>query len=90
MIKIVDCKNRALKSFNARAAFPQEAEDAAFAVLAEIKKSGDEAVAAAVAKFEGAKLKPSQFRLKNLSIEKLEKSIDPVIVKAVKDAHRRV
>jgi histidinol dehydrogenase len=90
MIKIVDCKNRALKSFNARAAFPQEAEDAAFAVLSEIKKSGDEAVAAAVAKFEGAKLKPSQFRLKNLSIEKLEKSIDPVIVKAVKDAHRRV
>lgn len=90
MIKIVDYRNRALKKFNARAAFPPEAEAAAADVLAEIKKSGDSAVAAAVERFEGAKLKPSQFRLRNLSLEKLERSIDPAIVKAVKDAHRRV
>lgn len=89
MIRIVKAGDRRIESFNARPAFPEEAEKAAAAALADIRQHGDKAVAALVAKFEGAKLKSSQFAVK-ADLKTLEKSIDPKIVKAVKDAHRRV
>ena len=89
MIRIVKAGDKRIEAFNARPAFPEEAEKAAAAALAEIRLHGDKAVAELVAKFEGAKLKPSQFAVK-ADLKTLEKSIDPKLVKAVKDAHKRV
>ena len=87
MIRIVDVGDPRVARFNARPAFPEEAEDAARSVLAEIKAKGDAAVRKFVAKFEG-------FRGRDLRVKAdwawLEKSIDPAVVRAVKDAHRRV
>ena len=90
MIRIVNIGDRLIEKFNARPAFPEEAERAASLALADIRERGDRAVADLVAKFEGAKLRPSQFAVKGETLESLEKKIDPKIVKAVKDAHRRV
>ena len=94
MIRIVETGDRRIAAFNARPAFPEEAEKAASLVLADIKKRGDKAVAEAVAKFEGAKLAPSRFLVAKAATKKelaaLEKTLDSKLVKAVKDAHRRV
>ena len=55
MIRIVKTGDRRIEAFNARPAFPEEAEKAAAAVLADIRRNGDAAVLRAVAKFEGFK-----------------------------------
>ena len=87
MIRIVESGDARIARFNARPAFPEEAENAAREVLAAIKSGGDAAVRRYVAKFEG-------FKGKNLRIdadlESLEKAIPAGIVRAVRDAHRRV
>jgi len=87
MIRIVQTGDTAIEKFNARPAFPEEAERAAAEVLAAIRKDGDKAVRHYVAKFEG-------FTGKELKVAAdlaaLERSLDPKIVRAVKDAHRRV
>ena len=89
MIRIVKAGDRRIERFNARPAFPEEAEKAAAQVLADIRRDGDKAVLAAVAKFEGFEAtKASQLKvdLARVSAE----GIDPKIVRAVNDAHRRV
>ena len=90
MIRIVKVGDRRIEKFNARPAFPEEAEKAAAAVLADIRANGDKAVLAAVAKFEGFSAKSASAPKLKVDASKLEKSIDPKLVKAVKDAHRRV
>ncbi|MBO7308239.1 MAG: hypothetical protein J6V38_01235, partial [Kiritimatiellae bacterium] len=55
MIRIVKTGDKSVERFNARPAFPEEAETAAFAVLADIRKNGEKAVLKYVAKFEGYK-----------------------------------
>ena len=87
MIRIVENGDRRIEKFNARPAFPEEAEKAAAEVLAAIKKDGDKAVRAYVAKFEGFNGRELKVEV---DIKALEKSIDPKLVKAVKDAHKRV
>ena len=89
MIRIVKPGNRFVSKFNARPAFPEEAEKAAAAALAEIKLRGDAAVMELVAKFEGFKAKNAKSLKVDLS-KVSEKGIDSKIVRAVKDAHRRV
>ena len=87
MIRIVKVGDRRIAAFNARPAFPEEAERAAAEVLSAIRRDGDKAVRAAVATFEGFK---GRALAVDCSLEALEKSIDPKLVAAVKDAHRRV
>ena len=87
MIRIVKTGDRRIEKFNARPAFPEEAEKAASAALADIRARGDRAVRELVAKFEG--FKGARLRLE-VDVAALEKAIDPKIVRAVKDAHRRV
>ena len=89
MVRIVEAGDPRVARFNARPAFPEEAEAAAASALADIRARGDRAVAELVAKFEGARLRPSQFAVP-ADPAALERSIDPKIVRAVKDAHRRV
>ena len=90
MIRIVKTGDKRIEKFNARPAFPEEAEKAAAVVLADIRANGDKAVLAAVAKFEGFCAKSASALKLKVDAAKLEKSIDPKLVKAVKDAHRRV
>ena len=87
MIRIVQADSRRVAAFNARPAFPDEAEQAAASVLADIRRDGDRAVRRAVARFEG--FKGSRLRL-DVDAGALERQIDPKLVRAVKDAHRRV
>jgi histidinol dehydrogenase len=86
MIRIVKAGDARVEKFNARPAFPDVAEKAASEVLADIRKGGDKAVAKYVRKFEGARLKPSDFLVGEMDFSKIDKSI----IKAVKDAHERV
>ena len=83
MIRIVKTGDGRIEEFNARPAFPQVAEEAAFKVLAEIRKNGDKAVRKYVAKFEG-------YRGSDLKVDVGELKIPAKIAAAVKDAHRRV
>ena len=85
MIRIARVGDRIVEKFNARPAFPEAAEKAAAAVLADIRERGDKAVAEAVAKFEGAHLKPSQFL-----VEEQDFIITEQIKAAVQDAHSRI
>ena len=89
MIRIVKVGDRRIEAFNARPAFPEEAEKAAAAVLADIRKNGDKAVLAAVAKFEGFKAKSAK-ELRVDCSRLLSTAIDGRTLKAVRDAHRRV
>lgn len=84
MIRVVRSDDARVGKFNARPAFPEEAEKAAFEVLADIRKNGDKAVRKYVAKFEGYKGSDLRVDLAN------DVAVDPKIVAAVKDAHRRV
>lgn len=86
MIRIVKAGDARVEKFNARPTFPDVAEKAAAEVLADIRKCGDKAVAKYVRKFEGARLKPSDFLVGEMDFSKIDKSI----IKAVKDAHKRV
>jgi histidinol dehydrogenase len=95
MVKIVDWsiskrQNRIVTEFLERSAFPEEAEKAAFEVLADIRSRGDEAVADYVAKFEGAKLQPKQFRVSETEMKNVDAAVAPALKKAVKDAYTRV
>lgn len=89
MIRIVKVGDRRIEAFNARPAFPEEAEKAAAAALADIRARGDAAVLDLVAKFEGYRAKSAKALRLDLS-RVSEKGIDPRVIRAVKDAHRRV
>ena len=89
MIRIVKAGDRRIAAFNARPAFPEEAEKAAAAALADIRARGDLAVLELVAQYEGfraARAKDLKVDLTKVS----ERGIDAKLVRAVKDAHRRV
>jgi len=95
MLRIVDWSakkksSKVVTSFLARSAFPAEAETAASAVLAAIRARGDAAVAEYVAKFEGAKLAPAQFRVSAAELKKVDVAVPAALKRAVKDAHARV
>ena len=89
MIRIVKAGDRRIAAFNARPAFPAEAEAAAASVLADIRKDGDAAVMRAVARFEGFRARrPADLRVAD--DPRLADGIDRRILAAVRDAHRRV
>lgn len=90
MISIVSVGDRRIEDFNARPAFPEEAEKAAAEVLAAIRKGGDAAIAKFVAKFEGAKLSPARFRVSDDELAAVDAKVPAALRRAVADAHRRV
>jgi len=89
MIRIVKSDDRLVDKFNARPAFPEEAEKASSEVLSDIRRRGDAAVLDAVARFEG-------FRARKAADLKVDvaacgaEGIAPTLLRAVRDAHRRV
>ena len=89
MIRIVEAGDARIDKFNARPAFPEEAEKAASEVLSDIRARGDAAVLDAVAKFEGFRAK----RAADLRVDLRACGADgiaPALLRAVRDAHRRV
>ena len=89
MIRIAKVPSPLIERFNARPAFPEEAERAASDALAEIRKRGDGAVIDLVAKFEGFRAR----RAADLRIPLCDCGGDGVsreILRATKDAYRRV
>jgi len=90
MIRIVKSGSPLVERFNARPAFPEEAEKAAAEVLADIRKNGDAAVAKYVEKFEGAKLSPRRFRVGEAELSAAAAKVPAGIRRAVAEAHRRV
>ena len=95
MLKIVEWsekkrQSRTVAAFLERSAFPEEAEKAAAEVLAAIRARGDAAVAEYVAKFEGAKLAPSAFRVSAAELKKVDAAVPAALKRAVRDAHARV
>ena len=83
-------QSKVVTAFLERSAFPDAAEKAAAEVLAEIRAHGDAAVAAFVAKFEGAKLTPKAFRVSDAELKAAEAAVPAALKRAVKDAHARV
>ena len=89
MIRIVKTGDVRIAKFNARPAFPEEAEKAAAEVLSDIRGRGDAAVLDAVARFEGFRARKAA-ELKIAVARCGEEGISPSLLRAVRDAHRRV
>ena len=95
MLRIVDWSEKKRQSkivtaFLERSAFPEEAEKAAAAVLADVRVHGDAAVADCVSRFEGANLKPGQFRISQAELKRADASVPAHLKRAVRDAYTRV
>lgn len=95
MLRIVDWSEKKRQSkivtaFLERSAFPEEAEKAAAAVLADVRVHGDAAVADCVSRFEGANLKPGQFRISQAELKRADASVPVHLKRAVRDAYTRV
>ena len=95
MLRIVDWsekkrQSKVVTAFLERSAFPEEAEKAAAAVLADVRVRGDAAVADCVSRFEGANLKPGQFRISQAELNRADASIPAHLKRAVRDAYTRV
>ena len=79
-----------VNAFLHRPAFAPEAEQAAAAVLADIRARGDAAVAAAAERFDGVALKPSELLLTDAQVAAASAGITAAERRAVREAHRRV
>lgn len=95
MLRIVDWSEKKRQSkivtaFLERSAFPDEAEKSAAAVLADVRVRGDAAVADCVSRFEGANLKPGQFRISQAELNRADASVPAHLKRAVRDAYTRV
>ncbi|MBP5284717.1 MAG: histidinol dehydrogenase [Kiritimatiellae bacterium] len=89
MIRIAKPGSRYVEQFNARPAFPEEAEKAAREVLADIRVHGEKAVRKYVGKFEGFRCGGGEsLRIDMSGIT--AKGISREVLRALADAHRRV
>jgi histidinol dehydrogenase len=79
-----------IESFFARAAFPEEADQAARTVLDAVRKRGDAAVTRYMREFDRVRLKPAQFRVREPEIEVAAEEVDRAFRRAVREADRRV
>ena len=79
-----------VERFLARPAFSPEAENAAAALLSDIRTRGDAAVLEAAKRFDGPTLKVSEMRLSPSELKSAGQSVPVRIKRAVKDAHERV
>lgn len=93
-IKIVkwtpDRPSAEVAAFLNRAAFDPAAETAAREVLDDIRRDGDAAVARHARNFDGAHLKPADFRVTAAEIAKARELVDPPFRVAARETHKRV
>ncbi len=79
-----------VETFLARPAFAPEAEEAAKAVLDDIRRRGDAAVLAAAKRFDGAALSVSGMRVPEGDIKAAAGTVPARVKRAVREAHARV
>ena len=79
-----------LADFCRGAAVPKEIQDAVAAILADVHQRGDEAVAYYAAKFDGAKLRARDFRVKPSEFAAATKRLSAAERKALVAAHENI
>lgn len=83
-------RSRVVTGFLNRPATEATAETAARKTLDAIRKGGDQAVASAVKKFDGAALKPSQFKLTARDFNTARRKVSDDFKRAARAAHKRI
>lgn len=79
-----------LADFCRGAVIPKEIQDSVSAILADVRARGDEAVAYYAAKFDGAKLRAREFRVKPAEIAAAVKRLPAADKKALAAAHENI
>ena len=79
-----------IASFCRGAVVPKEIHDTVAAILADVRHRGDEAVGYYAAKFDGAKLRARDFRIKPADIAAAAKRLPAADLKALKAAHEAI
>ena len=80
----------AAAQFLARPAFDEEARATARQILAEVKKSGDKAVAKYTREFDGAALRPEQFAVTKAELAQARDAVAREVKNAIREVHRRI
>jgi len=79
-----------LAAFCRTASVPREITDAVTAILADVRERGDEAVVYYAAKFDGAKLRARDLRVKPAELEAAAKRLPAAERKAIAAAHENI
>ncbi len=79
-----------IAAFCRGASVPKDIHDAVAAIIADVKQRGDEAVGYYAAKFDGAKLRARDFRVKVADIAAAAKRVPAADMKALKAAHEAI
>lgn len=79
-----------LADFCRGAVVPREISDSVAAILQDVRQRGDEAVSYYAAKFDGAKLRARDFRLKPTDLAAAAKRVSPAERKAMVAAHENI
>ncbi|PTY07762.1 histidinol dehydrogenase [Opitutaceae bacterium EW11] len=79
-----------LAEFCRGAIVPKEIQDSVAAILADVRVRGDEAVAYYAAKFDGAKLRARDFRVKTADLQAAWANLPSAEKKAMESAHENV
>ncbi len=79
-----------LADFCREASVPKEIQDSVAAILADVRTRGDEAVAYYAAKFDSAKLRAREFRVKESELAAALKSLPAAQRKALEGAHENI
>ena len=81
---------REMRALYSRPPFPPEAEKSAAAIIADIRRDGDAAVAKYAEKFDGVKLAPAQFRVTDAEIAAAVKRLPRPDKSAIRTALKQV
>lgn len=79
-----------IAAFCRGATVPKEIHDTVAAIIADVRQRGDEAVAYYAAKFDGAKLRARDFRVKPADIAAAAKRLPAADLKSLKAAHEAI
>lgn len=83
-------RSRTIEVFLQRPAFDPNAEKIAAEMLADIQLRGESAVLAAISKYDGVSLKPSELRVSKAEFDDAESKVPEKIKRLINDAHDRV
>ncbi|MDX2185321.1 MAG: histidinol dehydrogenase [Opitutaceae bacterium] len=82
--------NSELAEFCRGAIVPKEIQDSVSAILADVRQRGDEAVAYYTAKFDGAKVRTRDVRVKESELASAAKTLPKTDWKAMQEAHANI
>ncbi len=82
--------SKRIRDFLALPSIDPRAEKVASEVLADIRRNGDAAIARYVKKFDGADLKPAQFRISTDDLARARKTVDADFKRQAREAAKRI